>query len=715
MTSKNLFFKLSYEDLKGRLWTLALVILFFLFTFPVAAVYLVGENKEFYDAAEWVLKYQADIVNLISAKNGFLAFMTIVMAMVCGMTSFSYLNFKNKVDFYHSIPVKREKLYFSNYINGIWLVALPYAVFLIAGIGIAVSNGADFLTLFSEGTKGYAMHMTYYLLVYSTVVVVMMMTGNRVVGFMGILIFFSVVPFFVSVMESCFYTWFWTYSRSESFLRDFLIEFSPVSAYLNSVAGYEYYGIQLGRIAAALGAFAVLMALGLFLYKKRPSEAAGKAMAFPVTKPVIRIILVMLCSIFMEVFGWGLRNNLGWAIFCMLCGCIISHCVIEIIYNFDFKQLFGHKIQLLGCIVASLLILLVFRYDLFGYDKYVPEADKVSNVTVKLSRLNSWVDYGSIIQNEDGSYRWSSENFNNYKEEHMRITDPSSALKLAQAGIERNNEIRAKGGISVYDMNDENERDRIYTDVSIKYYLKGNRTASRNYHISFDEAEESIKALCMSEGYQKGTFPVLNQTGDETAYIVYRKNKNMGKESRLSKDSPELVSEILKTYQEEWMNRSWEELTSENPVGVIRFVKKEEVPAIEWAKREQISDYRYYYGLIGDVEYYPVYPSFEKTLELLTKNGVDTRDTLDGFLAESISVRSRRSGNDPVIFRDPKQIEEIMKHVVLAEDSDYNSFQELDYDTDMSIRFEKKGITREYEYYFKAGQIPEFVKQRIGE
>ena len=74
-----------------------------------------------------------------------------------------------------------------------------------------------------------------------------------------------------------------------------------------------------------------------------------------------------------------------------------------------------------------------------------------------------------------------------------------------------------------------------------------------------------------------------------------------------------------------------------------------------------------------------------------------------------------RSGNDPVIFRDPKQIEEIMKHVVLAEDSDYNSFQELDYDTDMSIRFEKKGITREYEYYFKAGQIPEFVKQRIGE
>ena len=719
MTSKNLFFKLSYEDLKGRLWTLALVILFFLFTFPVAAVYMAGENKEYYDAAEWLTWYQSDMIDLISADNGFLCFMIIVLAIVCGMTSFSYLNFKNKVDFYHSIPVKREKIYFANFMNGIWMVALPYALFLIIGIVVAVSNGAGFTLLLSEGAKGYAMHMTYYLLAYGTVIVVMMLTGNRVVGFMGVLTFISYVPLAAAVIEGCFYTWFWTYAPEDSFLRQVLQDFSPVSAYSRSVAQYEYDGIILWRIMAALGTFAVLMVLGLILYKKRPSEAAGKAMAFPVTKPVIRILIVMFCSLSMMLFGWGLRKTMGWAVFCMLCGCIIAHCVIEIIYNFDFKQLFGHKLQLLGCIAVSLLVLVVFRYDIFGYDKYLPEAGNVTHVMVGLNGLDNWVDYGNITPLDEGGYRWNRENGRDFREEHMKISDPSAALELARAGIDRNNRLKAESASSdsSYYKADKEQAEQIYTDVLIKYYLKGNRSAVRKYHIPLNAAEDGFKRIYESQEYKKGNYPILSQTGEETSTVIYKKNNNKGKESWLADNSQGQAASILQAYQEEWMNMGIERYRMETPVGIIRFVTKEEKPALEWARREaQVNDYQYYYNALGDVEYYPVYPSFEKTLGLLKEYGMDVKDTLEGFTTESVTVWKRYGGTEEkIVFSDPNQVEEIMKHTVLAENSDYNSFISLDYDMDLSIRFVKQGITQEYQYLFKTGQIPEFVTQRVGE
>ncbi|MBT9779831.1 hypothetical protein GPL15_25500 [Clostridium sp. MCC353] len=719
MTSKNLFFKLSYEDIKGRLWTLALVMLFFLFTFPVAAVYLAGENREYYDAAEWLQWYQNDIINLISARNGFLCFMFIVLAIVCGMTSFSYLNFKNKVDFYHSIPVKREKIYFANFMNGIWMIALPYALFLSAGILIAVSNGVEFLPLLSEGAKGYAMHMTYYLLAYATVVVVMMLTGNRVVGFMGVLTFFSYVPLAASVIEGCFYTWFWTYAPENSFLRQVLQDFSPVTAYTRSVSQYESDGIILWRIIAALGAFVVLMALGLILYKKRPSEAAGKAMAFPVTKPVIRILIVMFCSLSMMLFGWGLRKSMGWAVFCMLCGCIIAHCVIEVIYNFDFKQLFGHKLQLLGCIAASLLVLIVFRYDIFGYDKYLPDAGNISHVSVGLNGVDNWVDYGSIVPVDGDIYKWNRESGDDYREKHMKITDPGAALELAQAGIDRNNRLKAESVPSSrsYYIDSKEDAGQVYTEVLIKYYLKGNRTAVRSYYIPLNAAEDGFKRLYGSREYKDGNYPILNQTGEETSSVIYKKNNNKGKESRLAGNSQGQAASILQAYQEEWMNTEMETRRMETPVGIIRFVTKDEEPTLEWARRQAlVNNYQYYYNTISEVEYYPVYPSFEKTLGLLKEYGLDVKDTLEGFTPESAAVWKRYGGNEEkIVFSDPEQVKEILKHAVLMENSEYNSFTSLDYNLDLSIRFVNQGITQEYQYLFKTGQIPEFVTQRVGE
>ena len=114
------------------------------------------------------------------------------------------------------------------------------------------------------------------------------------------------------------------------------------------------------------------------------------------TCPVIRILLTMLSALGLGLFFYMMRSSMGWAVFGILFGGGICHCVVEIIYHFDFKKLFSHKLQLVCCLVASLLIMVVFRYDLLGYDRYLPKAGQVREAAVHVDRTSDWVSYGPL-------------------------------------------------------------------------------------------------------------------------------------------------------------------------------------------------------------------------------------------------------------------------------------------------------------------------------
>ena len=45
------------------------------------------------------------------------------------------------------------------------------------------------------------------------------------------------------------------------------------------------------------------------------------------------------------------------------------------------------------CAVLSAAIVCVFRFDLTGYDSYLPDAENVESAAVEIVTLNSWIDY----------------------------------------------------------------------------------------------------------------------------------------------------------------------------------------------------------------------------------------------------------------------------------------------------------------------------------
>ena len=355
MTSKNLFFKLMKEDLKRRVWAVALLSLGFFFFYPVVAAFTAGDIKDYMDYAKGLAEYEQNLVRWLSFNSGMTVFLMMVAALICGLSSFSFLNSKSKVDFYHGIPVRREKLFVANFLNGILMLAIPYGICQLLAVLVGVSNGASFGRLCQVALAAYGLHITYFILMYSTVVVAAMLTGHLVVGFLGTMVFASYMPMATGLLVAYLSSFFRTYSfhlpglLSERVLVHG-VRISPIAEYIYQLSrNGEQYQVPVPMAGAVLTAWGVslcLAALSCFLYRKRPSEAAGKAMAFPVTCPVIRILLTMLSALGLGLFFYTMRSSMGWAVFGILFGGGICHCVVEIIYHFDFKKLFSHKLQL---------------------------------------------------------------------------------------------------------------------------------------------------------------------------------------------------------------------------------------------------------------------------------------------------------------------------------------------------------------------------------
>lgn len=727
MTSRNLYFKLMKEDLKSRLWAVSLVALALFFIFPVTAAFSAGSVRDAVDYEKAVLEYGENMLEWFSFTNGLTVFFMIATALVCGMSSFSYLYSRSKVDFYHSIPVKRERLYVVNFVDGILIVAVPYVIMTVLGVMLAISNGAP-AGIWHTAFLAYGLHMVYYILMYSTVVIAVMMTGNLVVSFLGSLVFSVLIPAAITLVIAYFSAFFYTFvSWKYYFWVNGSGHFSPLTEYILQIGAYDgRTGISGLAVAGALAASAVLAVLGCFLYKKRPSEAAGRAMAFPVSRPIIRVALTMLAAMGVGLIFWSVRQSTGWAVFGILCGGIISHCVVEIIYHFDFKKLFSNWFQLVGCLAVSLFILLSFRYDLCGYDRYLPKEGQVKEAAVNVTALNDWTSYGNVEQSADGTYEWKSVGSGSYVFDHTHGGDAELVRAIAKAGIAETQRARSERAAQLRyrSINEWEEDGAVKTTVEIQYTLNSGRKVTRSYRLSTSDNWELFDALNKQEAFLEAMYPVLTMTADQTVGICYRE---LGPETRLDQLGAEENAELLKAYQQDLKELSLSQMQKEIPVGLIRFLTEEERDAIAWRTQQEqkaMLEGEHFYGYteIDRINFYPVYASFTRTNQLLEQYGIRPGNALKESTVRNITLEyydeniKYRGESEPYtqIVEDPEEIREILEAVRLGGMIYYNRMCGTEDGWSVQITYgESEKNIRTTGALFMKGQIPEFVQEGL--
>lgn len=195
---------------------------------------------------------------------------------------------KKQVDFYHSQPMKREKRFLLLFFDGILLYEICMVLHTII-LGILVGTRG----LLTSGIAKYMLlnlciYTAVFLVIYSIVILAVMLTGNMIVAFMAsgtLLFYFSAVKGLVKAFCAMYFQ---TYTDAYGSGTDFFDVVDPFQIVLGIGSGLmkAFYGtvtakIYVEDILRAVLFSAVVTVLAYFLYKKRASECAGKALAYP--------------------------------------------------------------------------------------------------------------------------------------------------------------------------------------------------------------------------------------------------------------------------------------------------------------------------------------------------------------------------------------------------------------------------------------------------
>lgn len=655
MTSKSLFFKLMKEDLKQKLWAVGLAFLGFFFSMPVLAAMRISELKERYEI--WIvngtefengitadIRFQQflwDSVEEIVGPNNILnMFIIVTAALVMALIGFLYLHSKKQMDFFHSIPVRREMIFAVKYLNGIFIILAMYVLNLILSIGVFAMNGVTFHELSSMAFTTSLIHLGGYLSIYGLMTIAVMLTGNFFVSILGGIVLFVYVPAVIVLFQGLQSEFFMTYNGWNLDFGDLAAKGSPVSFYVKMMSDYaESIESPSGELfvytTAAFVAAAIMAAIAMLLYKKRPSESAGKAMAFSITKAPINVMIVAPVTIAMALVFWSGYNKRSWAVFGFVFALIVTHCIIEIIYHFEFRKLFANLKHMAVSAVIALVVLGSFRYDIFGYDHFLPTQEKLKSASVCMYSLGDWISYGLPQKTDTGEYIWKHFSEDTYAANNMKITDYQTIEALANAGIMQAEEVKAQ---KYKRAASENSSDDSWSYVEVGYTLKNGKTVYRNYYVNLTENRSTVDTLYALPEYKTGVVPVLSYKPESVVGIYTYKYD----EKQKADMNEETIAELLEVYKEEYIALTLEERVKETPVISIRFLTSAEADYLKEIARSKNPNYNGDLQMknMNDVNFFPVYPSFVKTIALLKQAGISGFESLEAEKILRIEVYS---------------------------------------------------------------------------
>ncbi len=612
MTSRSSFFKLLKEDLRQRLWTIVLAAIVFILPVPIYIAMEISGSRGF--GTDWMDNFARNLAEPMGTQSIWLVLVTIVGALICAVSGFGYLFSKKKVDFFHSLPVKRETLFAVRYINGILIYLVPYLAMILVSILIMVFTGTMRAVVFPVVLGGLAVHLLGYLAVYTTFILCVTFVGN-------IVVFFAVSgwTFGITAITLLVYNWFEEqFFNTYSYLGDVFTErlyslrfLCPWYFYIYSVDTHEKTG---GLLLQELAFVAVLAVITLLVYRVRPSDGAGKAIAFPVLKPVIRVSVELLAGALMGMLFHEAADRSygvpGWMIFGVILGVILSHMLIQSIFHFDIRKCFAAKGSMGIVAVATIAFVLVMRYDTFGYDKYLPKEKKIASVGLEVNGLDRYRNNYKYT----GSYMdWTDEL------SEMELTEMNKVYPYLESLVEDNEsywELR-ENGTSV-----DNTR------VNVAYRLKNGKTVYREYRVE-QIREDLFAPIFESKEYKEIHYSDI-YTVPERFLEAVTANHAMNVLNMSLTDGER--AEFMAILRRELSSQTLKEKLNTLPVAVLHLTAVDKNPQYDADGYMMDTMYDYHTEL-------PIYPSYTETLRFLAERGFRPDDAYEWTGKEMMRVQ----------------------------------------------------------------------------
>lgn len=418
-----------------------------------------------------------------------------VFAILIAIAVFSYLYSARNCNMIHALPVKRNELFFTNYLSGISFLFVPQIIIFLLSLFVCIINNVtsvEYLFYWLIYTVG----MSFFF--YSSAVFCCLLTGQYFAGFAYYLLgnsIYAILKYLISSVVStlCYGLTGISDFYSLSNTKDMCL--SPIvylSGAVNISWEYDanYYNITTitisGGNAIALYCIpaAALILLALFLYRKRHLECAGDIVSFSWMKPIFRW-LVAFCAgtgfamIFTQLFFVDSRYTAIVLILSTILFSCVCFFLAEMLLQKRFK-VFRKKCWIEWC-VCTCIILFIFgaiNGDIFRLERKVPDTEDVSAALIDCDynfgivftdpdEIDELKDiHQAIIDNKKA--------YENYYYDRMNIggesTQPLNTVSDPEPETEHEETETITGGTT-------------FAHIKIQYYLKNGRTVTRSYHI----------------------------------------------------------------------------------------------------------------------------------------------------------------------------------------------------------------------------------------
>lgn len=496
MTSKNSFWASSKENHKRRIWVWIVAVLSQILLYGAMSTIYLSRIRNQYEMGAF-RTVEAFRRAMYQAARDALAFsdnlwpVIIFLGAIIGMQGYSYLYDRRKVDMYHSVPVSKKKRFMVIYVNGIIIYLTGNLLGLVTGTVIATAQKAVNMDVLANEGLAFVWNFLLFLVIYHAMILAVMLTGSRFVTLclFGVFVMYEIVVYWI--LDSMKWSFFKTATSYYLYTNP---QISPLFDCMNE--GWELKNAKdaaqaAGKCLPLCGKWiliaAVLFVAAYLCYSKRQSEAAGRPIAYRVVEPILKIAVVIPAGLLvgMVVLETSFNNEMLMVTGMLVSGVIFS-AAMEVLFAFDIKSLFKHLWSGGIALAGILAVFCIYKWDLFGYDSYIPEQNKIESIAISVSGYydNYWDENFEYISQSD------------FEKEHMFITDTEPVLALARKFQTADEEQMADA-----------------RSVQVLYRLKSGRQVNRSFIIDYDDADvqAQLNRIMASEAYREGVFQNMTE------------------------------------------------------------------------------------------------------------------------------------------------------------------------------------------------------------
>lgn len=364
-----------------------------------------------------VYEFGRGLMQSLPAVCGLMA----VYAAIAAMAVYSYLYQHRSVSLFHSLPVRRETLFATNFITGLSFLVVPNLILTLYFGLLQMMRGAtgDLVPLLTWFAVTTLMAIFFFglatLCATATATVLMLPVLYGIFNFLFVVVE-SVLRWLASMFlwgvtqgQLQYIRWSpMAYIMQNGFRTngDECVEYTEMGMQIKSYLRFEDWGYVLLVALAGL----LFAAAALWLYRRWQSEAAGDLIAFSFLRPVFTYAWAAGCSLMLGsflfillgegsilgyLFGYdgmdnGAVSNAGNLIFviCLLLGGTVGYFSANMLHKKSFRVFTKRDLRGYGAFVLALLALvLCIKADVFDIEGWTPDADEVECVWMDRIKL----------------------------------------------------------------------------------------------------------------------------------------------------------------------------------------------------------------------------------------------------------------------------------------------------------------------------------------